>query len=121
MPSTRASLLAQGGEPDEALREAVILATLMAHPRLIARFESALDRCEFTGPGHARLRDLLLIHAAAPDPHALRLLRPADATAPAWTQCGPLRPGLRDTVRLGRERLRCYAHVAGRRTPPPGV
>ncbi len=71
MPSTRASLLAQAGGPEEALREAVILATLMTHPRLIARFESALDRCEFTGPGHARLRDLLLIHADADDPRAI--------------------------------------------------
>ena len=71
MPSTRASLLAQSGGGDEALREAVILATLMTHPRLIARFESALDRCDFTGPGHARLRDLLLIHADAEDPRAI--------------------------------------------------
>ncbi len=72
MPSTRASLLAQGaGGDDEALREAVILATLMTHPRLIARFESALDRCDFTGPGHARLRDLLLIHADAENPRAI--------------------------------------------------
>ncbi len=71
MASTRASLLAQAGDGNEALREAVILATLMTHPRLIARFESALDRCDFTGPGHARLRDLLLIHADAPDPRAI--------------------------------------------------
>ncbi len=74
MPSTRASLLAQSGgagSGDEALREAVILATLMTHPRLIARFESALDRCDFTGPGHARLRDLLLIHADAENPRAI--------------------------------------------------
>ncbi|MBC2833992.1 DNA primase [Paragemmobacter straminiformis] len=71
MPTTRASLLAQSDMLEEALREAVILATLMTHPRLIARFESALDRCEFVGPGHAHLRDLLLIHVDAPDPRAV--------------------------------------------------
>lgn len=71
MPTTRASLLAQSDMLEEALREAVILATLMTHPRLIARFESALDRCDFVGPGHAHLRDLLLIHADAPDPRAI--------------------------------------------------
>ena len=34
-------MLAQDDRPEEMLREAVILATLMVHPRLIARFESA--------------------------------------------------------------------------------
>jgi hypothetical protein len=82
---------------------------------------TVLSRTRAHGPVLTGLLARLMPDAAAPDPHARRLLRPADATAPAWTQCGPLRPGLRDTVRLGRERLRCYAHVAGRRTPPPGV
>ncbi|MCC6863639.1 MAG: DNA primase [Rhodobacteraceae bacterium] len=71
MLSTRASLLAQTGGSEEASREAVILATLMVHPRLIARFESALECCDFTGPGHDRLRDLLLIHVDADDPRAI--------------------------------------------------
>ena len=71
MPTTLASLLVQAEAPEETLREAVILATLLTHPRLIAKFESALDRCDFVGQGHAHLRDLLLIHAEAEDPRAI--------------------------------------------------
>lgn len=78
--STRQSLLAQGGAVEESMREAVILACLILHPGLIARFESALERLDLTGEDHNRLRALLLAHAHA-DPsldaarlnHALRL------------------------------------------------
>lgn len=69
--ATRSSLLGAATEAvEETLREQAVLATLLTHPGLIARFESALDRTEFHGPGHARLRDLMLIHAEAPDPRA---------------------------------------------------
>lgn len=68
LASTRASLLAASTEPvEELLREAVILATLLTHPALIARFESQLERADFVGPGHARLRDLLLTHGDVAD------------------------------------------------------
>ena len=71
MPSTRSSLLAQSGGPvDEVLREAVILATLIHHPALIRRFESALERLDLTGDDHNTLRRLILTHA---DDAALRL------------------------------------------------
>jgi DNA primase len=67
--TTRQSLLGSATTPvEEALREAVILATLVTHPRLIARFESALETLECTGEGHALIRDLLLANADAPDP-----------------------------------------------------
>ena len=67
--TTRQSLLGSATTPvEEALREAVILATLFTHPRLIARFESALETLDCTGEGHALIRDLLLSHADAPDP-----------------------------------------------------
>ena len=62
--ATRGSLLARAGEGDEeTLREAVILATLITHPGLIHRFETALERLDLTGPDHATLRLHLLRHA----------------------------------------------------------
>ncbi|MEY4697712.1 MAG: hypothetical protein RIT14_2140, partial [Pseudomonadota bacterium] len=69
--STRLSLLASSSEPvQDAMREAVILATLLAHPALIHRFESALDSLDFSTGDHNLLRDLLLTHADAADPRA---------------------------------------------------
>ncbi len=65
LASTRASYLANtDDQPDDTLREAVILATLIVHPSLIHRFESALERLDLIGPDHSRLRDCLLTHAA---------------------------------------------------------
>ena len=61
--SARQSLLAQGLAVEEVLREAVILASLILHPGLIHRFESALERLDLTGEDHNHLRALLLAHA----------------------------------------------------------
>ena len=61
--SARQSLLAQGLAVEEVLREAVILASLILHPALIHRFESALERLDLTGEDHNHLRALLLAHA----------------------------------------------------------
>jgi DNA primase len=55
---------------EERLREAVILATLATHPRLIRQFESALEALDCTGEDHVLIRNLLLSHADAPDPRA---------------------------------------------------
>jgi len=64
LATTRASQLANAQDgPDDTLREAVILATLIVHPGLIHRFESALERLDLTGPDHSHLRDHLLTHA----------------------------------------------------------
>lgn len=61
LATTRSSLLAQGTGPvEEALREAVILAICITHPRLIRRFESALERLDLSGSDHETLRRLLL-------------------------------------------------------------
>ena len=79
LSSTRASALVRAdGRIDEVWREAVILATLITHPTLISRFESALERMEFTGEDHNILRGVLLSHM---DPHTLedRLRRAAPA------------------------------------------
>ena len=64
--ATRGSLLARADKGDEELlREAVILGTLITHPSLIHRFESALERLDLTGTDHADLRLHLLRHAGA--------------------------------------------------------
>lgn len=76
---TRGSFLAQSDEAAaEDLREAVILATLIAHPALIHRFDADLDRMEPVNPAHARLRDALL---AGPVEDAPARLPPADLDA----------------------------------------
>jgi len=66
-PTTRGSVLGQGAAVPESLREAVILAILVTHPTLVARFEPDLERLEFLNRDHARIRDALLRHADATD------------------------------------------------------
>ncbi len=56
----RQSLMVQGGNIDETLREAVILATFITHPQLIHGFEAALERMEPSTPHHRSLQQLLL-------------------------------------------------------------
>jgi DNA primase len=64
LATTRASFLALADDqPDDTLREAIILATLITHPSLIHRFESALERLDLIGPDHGRLRDHLLTNS----------------------------------------------------------
>jgi len=70
LPTTRNSALAQSEPIEEALREAVILATLIIHPSLIRRFESTLERLDLTGEAHRSLRAVLLSNADA-DPSSL--------------------------------------------------
>jgi len=68
LASTRSSLLAQGKGPiDEIMREAVILAILILHPDLIARFSSALERLDLTGDDHETLRQMILAGGDLPD------------------------------------------------------
>ncbi|MBL9051130.1 MAG: DNA primase [Tabrizicola sp.] len=68
LASTRSSLLAQARGPvEETLREAVILATLILHPALIHRFESALERLDLTGDDHDMLRQMIISGADMPD------------------------------------------------------
>ncbi|MEL6645482.1 MAG: DNA primase [Pseudomonadota bacterium] len=68
LPSTKSSLLAAAqGAVEDVLREAVILATLVTHPSLIERFESALETLDLTLPEHAAVRDALLANSAPED------------------------------------------------------
>lgn len=65
--SARASLLANESAPQDSLREAVILATLLRLPQLVRRFESALERLEFGSEDHNRLLSLILTHGHGAD------------------------------------------------------
>ncbi|EEW24549.1 DNA primase [Rhodobacter ferrooxidans] len=67
LASTRASALGAGAGGAEQLLESLLLATLVVHPGLIARFESALERLELAHPGHDALRGALLRHGHRPD------------------------------------------------------
>ncbi|NOX40027.1 MAG: DNA primase [Alphaproteobacteria bacterium] len=62
----KASLLAQSATPDpeERMREAVILAICLRHPEIIAEFETALEKLTFRTPGYDKLRDAALNAAA---------------------------------------------------------
>ena len=83
LASTRSSLLAQAQGPvEEMLREAVILATLILHPTLIHRFESALERLDLTGDDHDTLRQMILSGADMPDLHS-RIAQSAPAALDA--------------------------------------
>jgi len=64
--STRGSLLAApaGESGEDRLREAVILATLITHPGLLARFEADLESLELSTREHDDLRRALLRHAS---------------------------------------------------------
>ncbi len=60
-PAARGSALARtAGEVDEAMREAMILATLLRHPALTPRFEGELERLEMIVPEHETIRVALL-------------------------------------------------------------
>lgn len=83
LATTRSSLLAQAQGPvEEVLREAVILATLILHPSLIHRFESALERVDLTGDDHDTLRQMILAGAEMPDLHS-RIAQSAPAALDA--------------------------------------
>jgi DNA primase len=84
-PATRASLLAAGSDPG-TVREAVILAALIAHPALLADYLSDLERTDFAHPGHAAIAAALLRHAGGAD------------AARAQAAAGDLAPGALDAL-----------------------
>ena len=64
MPDTKASFLAAADEQVFIqLREAVILATAITAPELVAEFEPAIELLDCSDPERAELRDLILRHA----------------------------------------------------------
>lgn len=80
--STRASALVAGALDAEAMREAVILAILLRHPVLVARFEDEIEAAEFEVAIHGRIAELMLRHSD-PSPDVLR--RELDAALPGGT------------------------------------
>ena len=63
---TRASLLASAAPgAEDRLREAVILAAVIATPAIAAEFEGGLEKLACTDPDHAALRDVILDVAIA--------------------------------------------------------
>lgn len=61
--STRASALTAGGPmAEDAMREAVILATIISTPEAVATFEGQLELMDCRDPDNARMRDLVLRH-----------------------------------------------------------
>jgi DNA primase len=81
-PSTRASLLVagQGDDLAEHLRQAMVMAILVAHPALIAEFETQLETVPLSDPAHDRLRTLMLRHGHdTPEEISERLLAGAGA------------------------------------------
>ncbi len=69
MASTKASYLgsAAASGAEEHLREAVILATLIANPGIVTQFESALEALDLSSVEHSALRSAILRHADAAD------------------------------------------------------
>lgn len=65
LPGTTGSPLAAGTQSGDTLREAVILATLLLHPTLVADFEAPLETLELSSPDHRVLREALLRFADA--------------------------------------------------------
>ena len=69
LASTKTSLIAASGDAAETrMREAVILATLIATPAAITQFEAGIERMECSDPDFRLIRDIILRHGAqAPD------------------------------------------------------
>jgi len=67
-PAAKSSFLAQaaGTNPEEFLREAAILATLISNPEIIADFEGDLEVLQMAGPGHREILTAVLRRAGAP-------------------------------------------------------
>ncbi len=66
LETTRRSLLAAaGGSPERYLRQAVILATLIANPQIVEDFVGALENLDLPPGDFRAIRDALLRHADA--------------------------------------------------------
>ncbi len=66
-PTARASALVADPAAADLLREAVVLATCLVTPALVAEFEPDLERMECRAPEHTALRDAILRAGSGPD------------------------------------------------------
>lgn len=112
LPGTRGSLLAGGVEgADEDLREAQILATLFAHPALLAEFETQLIQLEPRRDDHGLLQNILIraLHEdSAPDAETLAARGGAALSALRMQPHVAISPMLRPAVDPAQVRL-CLA------------
>ena len=76
--STKNSLLAQSTDVEERLREAVILAILIAHPGLMPEFLSELETLEMHGTDHRAILSSLLRHTDETDRTRLKNILDAE-------------------------------------------
>ena len=67
MPASKQSALGSGIADEDHLREAVILATLLHTPAVIAQFEPDVERMDCADPDHGAIRAAILRHAMADD------------------------------------------------------
>jgi len=83
-PGTRNSVLARTAEAvgEDRLREAVILAVLVTHPRLVAEFAGELENMDCHSADHAAIRNMLL-SVEADNPQDLKEKIAATSTASA--------------------------------------
>ncbi|MCY4179331.1 MAG: DNA primase, partial [Litoreibacter sp.] len=78
VPSTKNSLLAQSTDVEERVREAVILAILVSHPRLIGEFLADLETLELHGADHRGILAALLRHDEEQDREILSKILEAE-------------------------------------------
>jgi DNA primase len=80
IPSTKQSLLVSAPEHiEEAMRTDILLATLIVHPELVGKFESALERLELSNGAHELLRGLILLNSRSANvAEEIRKVAPAD-------------------------------------------
>ncbi|RLJ60451.1 DNA primase [Litoreibacter meonggei] len=76
--STKNSLLAQSTDVEERMREAVILAILIAHPDLLNHFLSDLETLDFHGEDHRKMLAALLRHSDETDAEHLKNILTAE-------------------------------------------
>ncbi len=65
--SSKNSALGTGAAPEDHLREAVILATLITSPGVAAEFETALEQLDCRDPMHKDLQSVILRHIGTDD------------------------------------------------------
>ncbi len=82
-PSTKNSLLAQSTDVEVRVREAVILAILVAHPGLVSEFIGDLETLDLHGNDHRMLLSALLRHSNEAEPDRLRNILDAEVGSDA--------------------------------------
>ncbi len=65
--TSKSSALGTGGAHEDVLREAVILATILATPAVLPEFDSELEMFDFRGADHAEMRDTIVRYSMNDD------------------------------------------------------